>query len=54
MISRTNARGSMVEMTAGLLLDESDMPRTIEGIAPTILMNPHQMGVCDLVTSCKY
>jgi DNA-directed RNA polymerase beta subunit len=29
--------------TCGLLLDEADMPRTKEGIAPTIIMNPHSI-----------
>ncbi len=29
--------------TCGLLLDEADMPRTEEGVAPTILMNPHSI-----------
>jgi DNA-directed RNA polymerase II subunit RPB2 len=27
--------------TCGVLLDEADMPRTREGIAPAIIMNPH-------------
>lgn len=40
-------------MTCGLLLDEADMPRTKEGIAPSIIMNPHQLGVCGIVIYCK-
>lgn len=30
-------------MTCGILLDEADMPRTRNGIAPTIIMNPHSI-----------
>ncbi len=29
--------------TGGILLDEADMPRTSDGIAPTIIMNPHSI-----------
>lgn len=38
-----NSARSGQKGTVGLILDESDMPRTADGVAPSILMNPHSI-----------
>jgi DNA-directed RNA polymerase II subunit RPB2 len=38
-----NSARSGQKGTIGLILDEADMPRTADGIAPSIIMNPHSI-----------
>jgi DNA-directed RNA polymerase beta subunit len=38
----------------GITLRDSDMPFTKDGMRPSIIMNPHQMGVCVTVMSYKW
>jgi DNA-directed RNA polymerase II subunit RPB2 len=38
-----NSARSGQKATVGLMLDEADMPRTVDGIVPTVIMNPHSI-----------
>jgi len=37
----------------GITLRDSDMPFTKSGMRPSIIMNPHQLGVCETAMFCK-
>ena len=47
--SRSGQKG-----VCGTLMSEADMPFTEDGIRPSFIFNPHQLGVCMLVTACKF